>query len=330
MALDNYITGDTRWDPQLTSSYLQQQAAANSVPVHNTSQASGPANQKILVPTQDTSGSGGVYYGASASSGSSGATKSSDSAQVSALRELLDSGFQRALDTRISNIERNAQAGDDMLLKGYGERLGSLNDLREDTEKAESTSSFINLSNRAREATDMLTEAVAQGAGETDQLRSQLMAVRNWAANQAEVNRSYFDSVGSNNAAVTELNADTRTARFNLATQALGDQEQAWATYQNQMVDAYTQLGNVLRDPNSDSYDASAADNAWADMANAASDVWENPGVSEEITEWEGDQKAEPGYVSNSIYAYNPKATAGVIQGFNVRKRPEGSTLQGW
>ena len=63
-----------------------------------------------------------------------------------------------------------------------------------------------------------LAQAALQGAGETDTLRGQFMAVRNWDANQADVNRSYFDTTRSINSSLQDLNSDVRQQRVNLAT----------------------------------------------------------------------------------------------------------------
>src|SRR5690606_34588698 len=109
------------------------------------------------------------------------------------------------------------------ILLGYGQRVGQLEGSRKDNEKAESDNSFGNLINLARERADILAETALQGAGESDTLKSQVMALRNWDANQGETNRAYFDTNRAISNAVTELNADTRTARMNVHSQALSD-----------------------------------------------------------------------------------------------------------
>ena len=267
--------------------------------------------------------------GSSGSSGSSAAKKLSDKSQVEILNNLLNYGFAEARDQRIDNLNQRYEQSDETILQGYEDRSGALLRLREDDEKSEADSSFSNLGNRARESADVLAQAANQGAGETDALRTQFMAVRNWSANQHEINRSYFDAIQSNNSAITELNADTRQARVNLANQNLADQEQAWATYQNQMADTASQLGNVLRNPSSDSYDAAGGEEAWQKMEEATMDVWESPGVDEDILNWEGDVQPEKGR-TNSTDAFS--WGEGPIPGFaqQKKKRPEGATLKNW
>ena len=257
----------------------------------------------------------------SSSSSSGGIKKSSDKAQVAALEELLSTGFKSALDKRLANIDTAAKQGDEVLLAGYNARLNVLEQLGLDNEKAEGGASWANLSNRAREASDILTEIATQGAGETDQLQAQLIAARNWAANQQEVNRSFYDSQSSNFNALTDLNADTRSARYNLANQSMSDREQAWATYQNQMSDASTQLGNIYSNPYSDSYktDSKAS---WQRMVDTTKDVWTNPGVSDEVRNWQGTSQPR-------LQQLNNARLEGALPEVGKPRRPEGSTLRG-
>ena len=275
-----------------------------------------------------TRGGGSTKKASGSSSGSSGGgggggggvKKSSDKAQVAALEQLLSTGFKQALDQRISNIQNAAKQGDTLLMDGYNSRMGVLLDLRKDNEIAEGGSSWANLANRAREAGDILTQAAAMGAGETDQLQAQLLAARNWSANQMEVNRAYYDSLGSSNNAIVDLNADTRSARYNLANQALSDQEQAWSTYANQMSEATTQLGNIQANPFSDSYKADGGKSAWDRMVKEASTVWKNPGVSDDIRNWNGTTQARQELLNNSFLQGARKA--------ELQRGPEGSTLR--
>ena len=58
-------------------------------------------------------------------------------------------------------------------------------------------------------------------------------------------------------------------------------------------------------------------------------DVWESPGVDEDILNWEGDVQPEPGR-TNSTDAFS--WGEGPIPGFaqQKKKRPEGATLKNW
>lgn len=256
-------------------------------------------------------GGGGGYSG----------PKSADKAQVDVLKKLLSKGFAKARDQRLANIETGYQNGDRLLLDNYGARAAVLGKLREDTEKSEAGASFANLGNRARESGDILAEALAQGVGESDVIRAQLMAARNWAANQGEVARAFHDSISSNNSAINDLNVDTRSARFNLATQTMGDREQAHATYSNQMADAATQLGNITANPYSDSYVKGGSRATWNKMYDASATVWKRPKIGTELASWKGQAKGLPGKTNDAVLPIPSSAP---------RKRPEGATLRNW
>ena len=135
-----------------------------------------------VTDTSNTTYDAGTGYASYASSGGSGgssaSTKSSDAEQVRILRELLEGGFEEAREQRLANIQRVYEQGDSALLQSYDARAESLETLREDTKKSEADTSFANLGNRARESSDILSEIATQGAGETDALRTQLIAAR--------------------------------------------------------------------------------------------------------------------------------------------------------
>ncbi len=242
--------------------------------------------------TNKKSGSG------SGSGGGYSVKKNDDKQILKALKQLLEGGFAKARDQQLANIDTMYATQDADLLKGYGLRSEQLGLARKDNDKSEADASFANLANRARETQDILAQTAEQGAGESDTAKAQLMAIQNWDANQGEVNRSYFDTVRSVNNAVNDLNVDTRTARINLATQMLGDKQQAWANYQNQMVETATQAANLRANPYSNVYKKNAGD--YKKIVDNAKKVWVNPGVDKAITAWEGAAQPEEGELNNT------------------------------
>ena len=271
-------------------------------------------------PSKKSSGGGGGAKASASSSASSGVKESSDKPQLTALQGLLKGGFAKAREQKLKNAFTLYAAQDKDLVNGYNSRMAGILKNRDDNEKSEVDASFANLSNRARESTDLLAQAASQGAGETDTLKTQLMAIRNWDANQADVNRSYFDTQRSINSSIADLNADSRTARMNLAVDALGDYDQIWTNYYNQRADAYTQMGNIHANPYSDSHDPKST--AYAGMAKEASSAWKNPGVNKSLQNWKGSVQEQERKLNNS--AYKGADTVNNI------KRPEGSTLKKW
>lgn len=255
--------------------------------------------------------------------------------QAKALRAALGKhGFKAALKQKLDNVNLAVSQQDDELMREYGERTGSLTKAAADNESAAAGQTYANLTNAARERANALSEVAAQGAGESDLLRAQQMSLRNWNQNQNEVQRSYFDTLTSVNSSLTDLTADTRTARINNAIQGNADKEQLHNSYRDQRSETLTQLGNTLgqmaeyygmaneahgskkaRRRRKKVSDASGE--AFMDAAEETGKAWDSPGVHGRIRNWEG--AAE--------FAANAPTTfldAGPVA------RPEGAALRSW
>lgn len=259
--------------------------------------------------------------------------------QAKALRLALSKkGFLRELRIKLGNVQRVQRQTDLILRRDYRERVGSLENTAEDNEKAAGAQAFANSTNRSRERANAVSEAMAQGAGESDLLRTQEMSLRNWNANQSEVNRSFFDTLTSVNSSLNDLTIDTRTARVNNVVEANADREQLWTMYHDQRSEALTQLGNVLgqqaeyyglanemvgskktRGKQKGASKKSGA--AFTNASREAGKAWRNPGVRASLRNWEGAADFE-GQMNNSKFIESPTELA--------PKRPEGATLRKW
>lgn len=273
--------------------------------------------------------SGSAYSAAAAAAARAAAEKTArenkqneaTNTQVNALKKMLDSTFGHARDTKLGNIKKVLGQQDAAMLSDFEKRRDQIFGAKEDNEKAEADSSFQNLANRARERGDIIAQALSQGAGESDTLRTQLMALRNWSANQSEINRSYYDTLRSANNTLTDLNADTRTARMNLQNQANADMRQIWNDYYNQVTDTWTQIGNLEGSNTNDSFKKRYS-NAFDEAAKAAGAGWKDPGISKSVTDWKGADVTEQ-KLNNTDKAFISRPTGAM-------RRPEGASLRKW
>ena len=128
--------------------------------------------------------------------------KNTNQAKLDALTKLVKEDLAKSRDSKVAAISADLAELMGQAQANYATTLGDINTGLRSNEKAESDSSFANLANRAREKMDLVTQALSMGAGESDVLKSQLQALRNWDANQGEINRSYFDTLNSTNAKI--------------------------------------------------------------------------------------------------------------------------------
>ncbi|QDP44858.1 hypothetical protein SEA_ARAXXI_39 [Microbacterium phage Araxxi] len=248
-------------------------------------------------------------------------------ALVNQQKSLIDS-FGKQRDTKLGNIASAFAQSDATLMKNYGLALAGLEGNRQQNEMAEGDQSFANIANAVRERGNIADQAASQGAGETDLLRSQLQAFRNFANNQSEISRSFNDTLQSINNSVTSLNSDTATSRTNLFNQAEADREQAWANYANQTADAWTQIANIensntnIESETSEGYNKLFAD-AGSQAAAAVQNSYKRQAIPAGWTDWEGKGEAKERKLTSSNRA------AAVNLGGPVQ-RAEGATLRKW
>jgi hypothetical protein len=257
--------------------------------------------------------------------------------QAAALQHALKYDFKKSLRTRLANVSSILIDQQKLLNEGYLQRINVLKGTVADNEKAVSGQSAINAQNVARERNSAVAEAMTHGAGESDVLQSQIMALRNWQANQTEVTRNYFDTLRSANSSRADLNVDTRTALTTNEIQSNADKEQLWTNYFNQRSETLTNLGNT-RGQQAD-YLAQAgemskkagkgmkqkknqAKAAFAASAKVSGQAWKNPGVSDKVQNWQGEGEFEPTTRNDS------KLEA--ARTVSLSKRPEGATLRKW
>jgi len=260
--------------------------------------------------------------------------------QINALRLALgNKGFKHSLEQKLRNITLNQRIAGADLVRGYKERVGALEHTASDNEKAADATTFANLANRSRERANALSEASAQGAGESDLLRSQQMALHNWNANQSEANRSYFDTLTSINSSLTDLTTDTRTARINNVTQANADRGQLWQAYHDQRSETLTNLGNALgqqaeyfglaneqvksgKTHGRGAKATKASGGAFHQASLEAGKAWKDPGVSKSLTTWEGVPDFEGRLNSDHLNSASTEIAP--------QRKPEGASLRRW
>lgn len=259
--------------------------------------------------------------------------------QIRAIKKSLNSTFKAALDQRLENVMEVLRDSDAAAMKDYRQRVNSLEGAEADNQKAAAGQGMAALSNRGRERANAMSEAMLQGAGESDLLRAQEMSLRNWNANQSEIQRGFFDTQRSINSSLTDLTVDTRTARINLALEANADKEQYWNAYWAQRSEALTQLGNLYGEQANlygmaneqvgskktrgmQNRADNLSGNAFMQSANVLGNAWDNPGIPKHLRKWDGRDQFSMGRRSESRFINRPVDVAVA--------RPEGATLRTW
>jgi len=248
-------------------------------------------------------------------------------------RDLVDqqfkllSSFKGQRDTKFGNIQKQLQDAGKLLIENYGTALKGLRGMERDNEASEADASFSNVANASRERQSILEQAANLGAGESDMLRAQMQALRNFSSNQGEVNRSFFDTLRGINNSIGALNSDTATSRTNLWNDAEADREAAQANYANQTSEAWTQILNIENSNTNVDSDSSVAYNkkytdAGGKAAQSAADSYSRKAAPDGWTDWS--EKGQP--QRRSLSSSRP----GVVNLGGPMKRPEGATLRRW
>lgn len=163
---------------------------------------------------------------------------------MDSLRKMVN-GLSKVRQAGLDSVTQNLQTKMTQIDRTYNTSLESFRENERNNDAAEGDSSFANQANRAREATELESMTAEHGAGETDTLRAQLQALRNWSANQGDVTRSFFDTQSSINSGITDLNNTTRTSKINEEMSANATRASVWDDYYATMSDTYTQLSNL-------------------------------------------------------------------------------------
>lgn len=284
-----------------------------------------------------------------------------NSRQMQALKGLVQGDFAKARDSLLSDVSANLKTKMGQIARTYDTSLESFQGALSDNDATEADSSFSNMTNLVRERGDAVAQALSQGAGESDVLRSQLGALRNFSANQSEINRSYYDTRSSVESGLTDLANATRTSRINEELQANADRGAIYDDYYGSMEDTYTQLANIdaqqyqLRGERGTLRSRIGAERSLIDFvgrgndaadftspkianqrtkgysskfAGKASDfagrVWDDPGVSRATRDWEGWEAQTTSLGSSRA------RDQGVAAAPRIQRRPEGATLRRW
>ena len=147
-------------------------------------------------------------------------------------------GYVAGRDQSLANAKAIFSEGIKSLNSQYGQTVADLQASQDQNEADETSKTFANRENRAREGQSILDQMVAQGAGETDVLRGMVQAFENADANQLDVTTAYYDTRNSVNSGLRQANASTENARRNVWGQQQDSKAQAWENFYNN----YTQL----------------------------------------------------------------------------------------
>ncbi|QNL30346.1 hypothetical protein SEA_MAZUN_44 [Microbacterium phage Mazun] len=236
-------------------------------------------------------------------------------------------GYEKGRDQQLANADNTL----DQTLQGI---LNSLSLATQDyaesgsaNEQDQAAKSAANVTNRARERVSLLQQAASQGAGETDQLRSQIQAFLNADANQQEVDRSFFDTERSINSQIAGANSQAETSRRSAWAQNQESKTSAWNEFWKNRGDVFTNIQRTAAQNSNVDSDYSEAFSARLggydpvkEAADAAGRTYE---VQKQDDDWfrQGRQN-----LRNKKTASTSRAGATTIK---APKAAEGATLRG-
>lgn len=287
-------------------------------------------------------GGGGGYGGGGGGGGISAAEASARQAgkdrtarENQATQAIIDAlmkslgGYAGGRDTKLANAEmvlKNALSG---IQANYDSSLADYNETGRMNEQDEAGKTAANLQNRARERSSLLEQAASLGAGETDQLRSQLQAFQNFDANALEISRAFNDTQRSINSQIAGANNQSETARRNAWNQNQDQKGDAWNEYWKNMTDTWTNIQRTAAQNSNIDSDYSTGFTANLGGKNAVDEVAANAGKT-----YKREDKDEKWYSNfagrsegrNTKTNSSNSAAATTIAG---PKAAEGATLRG-
>lgn len=257
--------------------------------------------------------------------------------QASALKIALgDSGYKARLNQQLKNIELVWKEADELLLKQYRTGHGALSDQADVNEESRQGGIVASLMNAGRERSAALSEAMANGSGETDLLRAQSASLRNWFFNTGEVQGDYVDTLTQLRSSASELHSSTLTARQSAFREAEADREQVTNAYYDNLSQVQTEIGNKLGE--AASYWGMSAEQlsnttrvneqkrlkresqqAFEEASRLTGKSYTQKDTPTGITEWKG----------NPEFENSTNAAAWVTQDLSM-KTAEGATLRRW
>lgn len=163
-------------------------------------------------------------------------------------------GLDKQRDSAFKSIDEKLLREVGILLSNDAKIKLNYFDLAKDNDEAESDTSLSNLSNQRRERAQSLAQVQAQGGGETDALKAQGVALRNWAANQQPSNRSYSDSLTGVNNSIVDSDVTTGTNITNAIEQADTNKRDAFNQHKESVgavlttnIDLYGKMSDYYR-----------------------------------------------------------------------------------